>query len=65
MGSTASFDVVVQSGDNLLKDARVALVSTSGESHVMTTDENGIAHFELTSNEPMALTVTEHNAPGL
>lgn len=62
-GSNASFDVVVQSGDNRLKDARVALVSTSGESHVMTTDENGIAHFELTSSEPMTLTVTEHNAP--
>ncbi|MDX1300781.1 C25 family cysteine peptidase [Photobacterium sp.] len=61
-GSVASFDVTVRSDGELLKDARVALVTVSGESHVATTDQNGLAHFELKTNEAMTLTVTEHNA---
>ncbi|WP_299018756.1 C25 family cysteine peptidase [uncultured Photobacterium sp.] len=61
-GDIAAFDVVVRNGDDRVGDARVALVSASGESHVATTDENGIAHFEVDTDEPMSVTVTEHNA---
>ncbi|WP_299018757.1 C25 family cysteine peptidase [uncultured Photobacterium sp.] len=61
-GEITTFDVVVRNGDERIENARVALVSESGESHIATTDENGVAHFELEANEAMTVTVTEHNA---
>ncbi|MEZ8096958.1 C25 family cysteine peptidase [Photobacterium swingsii] len=63
-GTQSAFDVVVQSNNGArLKDARVALVAKSGQSHVVTTDDNGVAHFDITPTESMTITVTEHNAP--
>ncbi|OAN13174.1 hypothetical protein A3K86_16065 [Photobacterium jeanii] len=61
-GSQSAFDVVVETNGNRLKDARVALVEKSGQSHVVTTDENGVAHFDIAPTESMTVTVTEHNA---
>jgi len=61
-GNESSFSVVVRSGDVLLEGARVALVTTSGESHVAETDNNGRATFEFTPNKTMSVTVTEHDA---
>ncbi|WP_064604082.1 C25 family cysteine peptidase [Photobacterium sp. J15] len=61
-GESATFDVVVRNGDDRIQNARVALVSESGDSFIATTDENGVAHFELESTEAMTVTVTEHNA---
>ncbi|ELR64576.1 hypothetical protein C942_02389 [Photobacterium marinum] len=61
-GESATFDVVVRNGDDRIQNARVALVSESGDSFIATTNENGVAHFELESTEAMTVTVTEHNA---
>jgi len=58
----AQFDVVVAEGERRLAKARVAIVSTSGESHVVTTDENGVAKFDFPVSGNMSVTVTEHNA---
>ncbi|MGF1874558.1 C25 family cysteine peptidase [Photobacterium frigidiphilum] len=61
-GSQAKFDVVVREGERRLAKARVALVSASGEAHVVTTDQNGVAQFDVPVEGNMSLTVTEHNA---
>lgn len=58
----AKFDVIVREGENRLAKARVALVSASGTSHVVMTDQNGVAKFDVPVEGNMSLTVTEHNA---
>nr|VVV06545.1 Gingipain R2 [Aliivibrio wodanis] len=60
--SQATFDVIVREGGDRLAKARVALVTTSGQSYVVTTDENGVAQFDMPVEGNMSLTVTEHNA---
>ncbi|MEZ8272568.1 C25 family cysteine peptidase [Vibrio splendidus] len=60
--ANAKFEVIVREGEKRLAKARVALVSASGTSHVVMTDQNGVAKFDIPVEGNMSLTVTEHNA---
>ncbi len=58
----SKFEVIVREGETRLAAARVALVSASGESYVVMTDQDGVAQFDVPVEGNMSLTVTEHNA---
>ncbi|WP_299013632.1 C25 family cysteine peptidase [uncultured Photobacterium sp.] len=60
--SNATFNITVQREGAPLKDARVALVSQSGKTHVVLTDQAGRASFSFKTDKTMSVTVTEHNA---